>query len=91
MNLKTSSMNTTAFVLAFLMAGCISSFQLPANAAGPVLLTVGSTNGKVGMDVVVAVSISADSGLAATSLLLMYDHAKLTWKSRVAGPAAAAG
>ena len=91
MNLKTSSMNTTAFVLAFLMAGCISSFQLPANAAGPVLLTVGSTNGKVGMDVVVAVSISADSGLAATSLLLMYDHAKLTWKSSVAGPAAAAG
>lgn len=88
---KTFLMKTVAIVLVFLMAGCISLFQLPASAAGPVLLTVGSTSGQEGMDVVVAVSISADSGLAATSLLLTYDHTKLAWKSSAAGPAAAAG
>ena len=86
---KTIANRFTALLAAFLIAVCAVS--TPAAAAATAALSVNSVTAAAGEDVVISINITGNSGLAAATFLLKYDHTKLTYKSWSAGPAAAGG
>ena len=79
-------------LLTLLVFISICTLYLPASAAAAaednVQLTVSSVTAVEGEDIVISVSISGNSGLAAAELMLKYDNTKLTYKSSAAGTAA---
>mgnify|MGYP001294782357 CR=1 FL=1 len=78
------------FFLAAVLAASVLSLPLSANAAS-VSLSVSSKTADSGDDVVISINISGNSGLAAATFLLKYDHTKLAYKSNSPGSAAAGG
>lgn len=80
----------SCFIAAFIAAGFMT-VPFMANALEPAKLTVTSANGEPGKDVVISVSVSANSGIAAMDFILKYDNSKLLYKSYKQGIAAEGG
>lgn len=76
-----------SFIMALVIIVCAAAAPINVKAAGPVSLTVSSATAAPGSDVVISINISANSGLAAATLRLQYDTAKLIYKSSEFGPA----
>jgi hypothetical protein len=87
MKINKTRIRFASFIMAFVLIVCAAAAPIHVKAASPVSLTVSSLTATAGADVVVSINISANSGLAAATLLLKYDTTKLTYKSRAFGPA----
>lgn len=84
------SIRLLGLLLAFMMFISSAPYaMLVADAAEPVKLTVSSAERYENTDVVISISISADSGMAAAVFQLTYDNTKLAYKSYTLGSAAA--
>lgn len=87
MKTKETKKRFASFLMAVILLICASVAPLSAKAASPVSLTVNNVTAAAGADVVISISISANSGLATGTFLLKYDTAKLTYISKTFGPA----